>query len=87
MTENSDSPPATARRLTRSGTAESTATVFPVKGRCITCHFGPTLTDERFHNTGVAWRRGRFVDSGRFPVTRNPEDRSVFKTPSLRNDV
>jgi hypothetical protein len=23
------------------------------------CHVGPTFTDERFHNTGVAWREAR----------------------------
>src|SRR5262245_5940354 len=30
--------------------------VFRGKGSCIACHIGPTLTDEQFHNTGVAWR-------------------------------
>ena len=26
------------------------------KGNCTACHVGPTLTDEQFHNTGVAWK-------------------------------
>ncbi len=31
---------------------------------------GPTFTDEKFHNTGVAWRDGGFDDEGRFAVYR-----------------
>ena len=58
--------------------------VFRGKGRCITCHVSPSLTDERFHNTGVAWRNGRFADEGRFAVTGRVEDRGAFKTPTLR---
>ena len=30
--------------------------IFRGKGHCTACHVGPTFTDERFHNTGVAWR-------------------------------
>jgi cytochrome c peroxidase len=30
--------------------------VFFGRGECYRCHRGPTLTDERFHNTGVAWQ-------------------------------
>jgi cytochrome c peroxidase len=33
--------------------------VFRGKGGCTTCHAGPNFTDERFHNTGIAWREGR----------------------------
>lgn len=58
--------------------------VFRGKGNCTACHVGPTFTDERFHNTGVAWRDGRLLDEGRFEVTRRPEDRGAFKTPTLR---
>ena len=66
--------------------------VFRGKGNCATCHVGPTLTDERFHNTGVAWRpeqaataepRGVFRDDGRFAVTGNDAERGAFKTPTL----
>src|SRR5688500_6511997 len=28
--------------------------IFRGKGNCTACHVGPTFTDERFHNTGVA---------------------------------
>ena len=66
--------------------------VFRGKGNCTACHVGPTFTDERFHNTGVAWRvptpesgvPGGFRDDGRFMVTGMVEDRGAFKTPTLR---
>ena len=58
--------------------------IFRGKGNCTTCHVGPTLSDEEFHNTGVAWRDGQFQDEGRAAVTRNPRDRGAFKTPTLR---
>ncbi len=55
--------------------------LFNGTARCGRCHAGPLLSDEEFHNTGVSWGR----DAGRFEVTRRPEDRGLFKTPSLRN--
>jgi cytochrome c peroxidase len=58
--------------------------VFRGKGNCATCHGGPTLSDERFHNTGVAWRDSAFQDPGRVAVTRNEDDRGAFRTPTLR---
>ena len=58
--------------------------VFRVKGRCTTCHAGPNLTDERFHNTGVAWPKGELKDEGRFKVSGLAEDRGAFKVPTLR---
>jgi cytochrome c peroxidase len=66
--------------------------VFRGKGHCSACHVGPTLTDERFHNTGVAWRErvtgtvslGDFTDNGRYDVTARDSDRGAFKTPTLR---
>ena len=45
---------------------------------------GPTFTDERFHNTGVAWQDGELLDQGRYMVTGKEEDRGAFKTPTLR---
>ena len=59
--------------------------VFRTKGNCLTCHMGPNLTDERFHNTGVAYKEGEFVDDGRFVATKRPQDRGAFKTPTLRD--
>lgn len=58
--------------------------IFRGKGLCAGCHGGPNLTDDQFHNTGVAWRNGGFADEGRFAVTLNPQDHGAFKTPTLR---
>jgi cytochrome c peroxidase len=58
--------------------------VFRGKGNCTICHVGPNFTDERFHNTGVAWRDGSLQDDGRSAVTGKAEDRGAFKTPTLR---
>lgn len=58
--------------------------VFRSKGNCTACHVGPTFSDERFHNTGIAWREGTLLDGGRFAVSGRGEDRGAFKTPTLR---
>jgi mono/diheme cytochrome c family protein len=58
--------------------------IFQGKGNCIACHVGPNLTDERFHNTGVAWRGGKLTDHGRFAITGKNDDRGAFKPPTLR---
>ncbi|HUF51415.1 MAG TPA: cytochrome c peroxidase [Longimicrobiales bacterium] len=56
--------------------------VFAGKGRCTSCHLGPMLSDDAFHNTGVSWGTG---DSGRFMLSGSEHDGGVFNTPSLRN--
>jgi cytochrome c peroxidase len=67
-------------------TADERAGLDVFRGRqCVTCHGGPNLTDERFHNTGVGWTNGRFADAGRVVVTNDERDRGAFKTPSLRD--
>jgi cytochrome c peroxidase len=58
--------------------------LFLGKAGCARCHIGPTLTDEAFHNTGIAWRLGTPADSGRYRVTRAHADIGRFKTPTLR---
>ena len=58
--------------------------IFRGKGNCTVCHVGPTLSDEEFHNTGVAWQDGKFLDDGRYTVTKLEKDRGKFKTPTLR---
>jgi cytochrome c peroxidase len=63
---------------------ESGMGIFRLKGNCVTCHVGPNFTDERFHNTGIAWRDGGLADQGRFAVSRRHEDRGAFRTPTLR---
>jgi cytochrome c peroxidase len=58
--------------------------LFRGKGNCTSCLVGPNLTDERLHNTGVAWREGRLQDGGAFAITGNELHRGAFKTPTLR---
>ena len=55
--------------------------VFRGKGRCVACHAGPLLTDNGFHDTGVADN----VDLGRYAITGSPRDMGRFRTPSLWN--
>jgi cytochrome c peroxidase len=50
--------------------------LFRGKGNCVACHVGPTFTDERLHNTGVAWQANTLVDHG--------GGRGDFKTATLR---
>ncbi|HUQ94101.1 MAG TPA: cytochrome c peroxidase [Bryobacteraceae bacterium] len=50
--------------------------IFRGKGNCIACHVGPNFTDERLHNTGVAWLEGKLSDLG--------GGKGDFKTPTLR---
>ena len=50
--------------------------VFRGKGNCTACHVGPNFTDERTHNTGMAWRTGTLADEG--------SGKGAFKTPTLR---
>ena len=50
--------------------------IFRGKGNCTACHVGPNFSDERTHNTGVAWRAGRLTDPG--------AGGGAFKTPTLR---
>jgi cytochrome c peroxidase len=65
--------------------------IFRTKGFCTVCHVEPLFTDEEFHNTGVAWQPGdsgaggRYLDDGRFAVSRAERDRGRFKTPTLRD--
>jgi cytochrome c peroxidase len=58
--------------------------IFRGKGGCTGCHIGPNLSDEQFHNTGIAWRDDRINDEGRYTVSRNEHDHGAFKTPTLR---
>ena len=55
--------------------------IFRGKAGCGSCHLGPNLTDERFHNTGI----GTADEPGHFATSRDPGDRGAFKTPSLRD--
>lgn len=55
---------------------------FSNRTMCASCHGGPDLTDDQFHNIGLFHH---YFDRGRYDVTRNPYDEGKFKTPTLRN--
>jgi cytochrome c peroxidase len=50
--------------------------IFRGKGNCTSCHVGPNFSDEKLHNTGVAWKDGNLADEG--------AGQGNFKTPTLR---
>jgi len=57
--------------------------LFLGKGSCITCHSGPMLTDEQFHN--IAIPGSGTTDPGLKGITGLAADAGRFRTPSLRN--
>ena len=61
--------------------------LFRGKARCILCHNGPNLTDNKFHNLGVPQVGPLKEDLGRYMVTRAQKDKGAFKTPTLRSIV
>ncbi len=66
--------------------------VFRGKGNCTACHVGPNFSDEKLHNTGVAWHpsppstsSGQPAGSGQAGILADPgAGRGDFKTPTLR---
>jgi cytochrome c peroxidase len=50
--------------------------LFRGKANCAACHGGPNFSDEKLHNTGIAWKAGRLSDEG--------GGSGMFKTPTLR---
>jgi cytochrome c peroxidase len=57
---------------------------------CTSCHSGAYLGGQMYRKFGVTepyWQytRSQEVDEGRYTVTRNEEDKYVFKVPVLRN--
>lgn len=61
--------------------------LFKGKARCILCHNGSNFTDNQFHNLGVPQVGPMKEDLGRYHVTRRPEDKAAFKTPTLRSII
>lgn len=57
--------------------------LFRGKGGCASCHNGPLLTDQKFHNLGLGFYGRAREDLGRYAVTGRPEDVAAFRTPSL----
>lgn len=58
--------------------------VFFKKAACDSCHLGFNFTDASFTNIGIGMDKPN-PDLGRFVVTKRPEDRGAFKTPTLRD--
>jgi cytochrome c peroxidase len=57
---------------------------------CASCHNGPYFGGRSFRKFGVVEPYGKrtlspAIDEGRFTVTKDPADKSVFKVPILRN--
>ena len=59
--------------------------LFRTQARCMNCHSGPALTDNRFHNLGLHFYGRTKQDLGRYRITGDPADSGRFRTPSLRN--
>lgn len=58
--------------------------LFRTRARCMNCHFGPEMMDNRFHNAGMTYYGRKYEDLGRYEVTGQREDVGLFRTPSLR---
>lgn len=48
------------------------------KANCISCHAGPLLSDNNYHNLGIEG------DDGRYAITGQESDKGAFRTPGLR---
>jgi cytochrome c peroxidase len=58
--------------------------LFMGKARCAVCHTPPVYTDFNFHNIGLEAGKPK-PDVGRAAVSKQPQDTSAFKTPTLRS--
>lgn len=59
--------------------------LFRTKGRCMNCHYGADLTDDKFHNIGLTYYKRQYQDLGRYEITKDPDHVGQFRTPSLRD--
>jgi cytochrome c peroxidase len=57
--------------------------LFRTKAKCMTCHQGALLSDNKFHVTGLHFYGRRFEDLGRYNVTKKVSDVGKFRTASL----
>lgn len=72
--------------LSFSESAKRGRMIFNHKGKCFDCHFGPDFTTDQFRNIGL-FNGKNLNDSGRYLITKNPDDIGKFKTPGLRNVI
>ncbi len=59
--------------------------IFRTKARCMNCHNGQYLTDEKFHNIGLTYYKRKYEDLGRYTISNKPEDVGKFRTQQLRD--
>ena len=59
--------------------------IFRTKGRCMSCHEGPALSDGAAHNIGLTYYGRKYEDLGLYRQTNAAEDVGRFNTPSLRH--
>lgn len=59
--------------------------LFRTKARCMNCHNGALLSDNQYHNTGLANYKQANEDLGRYNFTKKAGDAGRFRTPSLRD--
>jgi cytochrome c peroxidase len=57
--------------------------LFRTKAKCMTCHQGALLSDNKFHVTGLHFYGRQSEDLGRYNVTKAPLDVGKFRTASL----
>ena len=55
-----------------------------IEFNCISCHTGPAIGGTMYQKLGSV-KSYETKDEGRFKITKNPEDKFVFKVPTLRN--
>jgi cytochrome c peroxidase len=54
------------------------------KSYCASCHTEPLFTNDFFASNGLMLDTN-YIDFGRFGITQDPEDKYLFKIPTLRN--
>ncbi|WP_461537958.1 cytochrome-c peroxidase [Spongorhabdus nitratireducens] len=59
--------------------------LFRTKAKCMNCHSGPMMTNNKFENIGLTYYGRSLEDRGRFKVTFNPADMGKFRVPILRD--
>lgn len=58
--------------------------LFRTKAGCMNCHYGPTFTDQKFHNLGLTYYKRKYEDLGLYSHSKIAADVGKFKTPGLR---
>jgi len=67
-----------------SAAAQRGMALFFGKGSCSSCHAGPNLTDNAYHNLGIGMDKLK-PDIGREGESKLLGDRGAFKTPTVRD--